>query len=164
MAITFAGIIKVMIDGLYKSTGDLGTAQESIGVNVADTLASGVGDLQADRWVTDQRTVTNPTTDTIDLTSTLADAFGNTFAPATLKGILIRHTGTTGNLTISGNAIANAGWAGASGSHLILPGGVWFVFAPNAGYTITNTTQDQLDVDSSAGAIVYDIYILGTST
>lgn len=163
MAISLEVTFNLNIDGTYKSTLDLGTVTEKLGTQISIPFASGTGDDQADRWTHDKRTVTNPTTDTIDLTATLSDGFGATFAPATLKGIIIHHRSTSGNLTITGNAIQYSGWAGASGEHLILPGGLWVVMAPNTGYTITNTTKDQLSIDSSAGAIIYDIYLLGAS-
>jgi hypothetical protein len=164
MATTFAATVKVSIDGQYIKTDDLGAARQTLGVAIADVFASGVGNLQADLYAEVQRTVTNPTTDTIDLTSTLTDIYGVTFNVATLKGLIVHHTGTVGNLTLSGTALANAGMLGASGQNIVKPGGWWAQLAPNEGYTITNGTQDLIDVDSSVGAIVYDIHLIGTSS
>ena len=152
------------ISGSYTKALDLTTPKESVSLQFpsgGQSYLNGPGSEQGNLFFADRRSLV-ATLETIDLTSTLKDAFGDTMALAKIKEIIIinNETGTGKNLTLSGNALVAFG---AGGNETVGPKGVFHRSSPIDGFTITNTTQDQLTIDAGANTISYDLIIIGNT-
>ncbi len=129
-------------------------------------FSSGTSNGQANIVWHDERTIAASSSETLDLNGSLTDALGGSVALTKIKALLVKAaTGNTNNVVV-GNAAANAWFApfdAATDTVSIQPGGWLVLVAPNAGYTVTASTADQLKVanSSSGTSVTYDIYILG---
>lgn len=82
----------------------------------------------------------------------LEDAFGDPLTFVKVKAMRYESDeGNTTNVTIGGGANAFAGPLGASGTHVLKPGGVYHWSDPN-GYTVTPSTADNVQNVNAAGA------------
>lgn len=132
---------------------------------VAMTWASGVAANQADKVFADQRSTA--TTDSLDVATAggLLDAYGDAFAIARLKALIVVAAGANGaDLRITRPA-AGVPWLGATGDFVVVrPGGSLWWFAPDAtGVAVTATTADLIDIVSASGTLTFDIIIIGAS-
>lgn len=156
--------VSTSLSGSYTKARDQTTPTESIGIALTQGYTSGVTANKADAFWTDERTLA-ATSETLDFTADLVDAFGDTLALVNLKELIIRNTATTSgyDLTITGNMLT-AFFPNYTGGDewTIPPGGTFHVSSPVDGFTVTNTTQDQLTIDSGANAVTYEIEVLGT--
>ncbi len=162
---TLAATTTLNLTGTYSKSRDLTVPSERIGFTIPDggqKYTNGTGANQGNAFFADKRTLTGAP-ETIDLTADLVDAFGTTLAFTKIKEIIFFNTNTaTGKiLTISGNALADM-LGGTAPTMKIGPGGVRRLSSPVDGFTITNTTQDQLTVDPGADTITYWLIIIGT--
>jgi hypothetical protein len=130
-------------------------------------LADGTGADQANRIWHDTRTVNASSSDDIDLTAVLTDAFGATLTFARIKALLIRAAAGNGDvLNVGGDAAALVGWvADASDIVKVRPGGLLLLAAPDAtAYASTATTADILQIaNPDDEAATYDIVLIGAS-
>ena len=153
--------IQALLQGTLSKDADHGEASYAINLSEFKRLTSGTGDNQGNEYVDDRRSLTGGAgSETIDLTSTLTNALGETVSLTKLKGLYIHNRETVDgrNLTISGNALSML--TGAA-EHVIPPDGVYLITAPLDGWTITNTTQDQLTLAQGANDVTYDIALWG---
>lgn len=162
---TLAATTTLTLTGSYTNTLDLTSPREAIGFTVPDggqKYTNGTGANQANAFFADKRTVTGAS-ETIDLTADLSDAFGTTLVFTKIKELIIYNTNTaTGKvLDITGNALTDI-ISSASPKITIGPSGVARFVSPVDGFTITNTTQDQLTIDPSTDTITYWLIIIGT--
>lgn len=130
-------------------------------------LTDGAGLNQADTVWSDTRTVNASTTDTLDLVGGgLVDALGDAFAPARMKGLIVRNRGAQ-NITVGRPALNGVAWLSAdSDSVVVVPGGAFVWFAPTAaGIVVTAGSADLIDVVNGAGSAVnYDVIVFGAKT
>lgn len=130
-------------------------------------MTDGAGLNQANTVWSDRRTVNASTTDTIDLAGGgLLDAVGDAFAPARIKGLIVRNRGAQ-NITVGRPAANGVPWMTAAGDSVIVaPGGIQIVFWPTAaGIVVTAGTGDLIEVVNGAGSAVdYDIVVYGAKT
>ena len=162
---TLAATLQFLIDGSLTKALDLTTPKDPIAISLSQAFANGTGSNQGNEFFSDRRTLAG-TSETIDLTSDLTNAFGVTIVFAKIKAIIIHNlsTATTEILTVDGNAVENAGWlTGTTPAQVIGPDGWYILTSPVDGLTITNTTQDQLTIDSGADTITYDLIIIGNT-
>lgn len=150
--------------GTYDNSGDTGQPGAKMPIAVSETqdYTDGTSDNQGDVIVFKRGSAAAGVV-TIDLTSDLADLYGNTVALAKVRGIWLTNESTTSGelLTLGGNVMA--AFCGVNTYTVIVhPGpGHWIQEAPVDGYTITNTTQDQFTINPGANTIAYTLRILG---
>ena len=162
---TLAATLQFLIDGSFIKALDLTSPKESIAISKSQAFANGTGSNQGNEFFSDTRTVT-ASPETLDLTSGLTNAFGETVVFAKIKAIIVHNKSTASGaiLIIKGNAITNAGWiSGTTPHHAIPPNGWYIVTSPVDGFTIINTTQDQLTFEPGAATITYDLIIIGNT-
>jgi hypothetical protein len=140
-----------------------GNFPASLGVPL--NMSTGTGANQADLVFSDQRTTA---TESLDLSGTLTDAFGDTLTMVRVKAILIKAAAAnTLDVFVGGGSNPLIGWvADPTDIVEIKPGGAFMVWAPDAtAYPVTASTGDILKVAASDGAtsITYDIIIIGAS-
>ena len=168
MAATFTGNIKVTLSGTYNNALDLHTGTSNFAVQFSDALTNGTAVNTADLFWSDQRSVATGTPDDLDLAGGLTDLYGNTLTFARIKGIYIHNTSTTAAeiLSVGGDATAAfVNWVDNSSDVInVGPDGVMFLYTPSAaGYAVTATTGDILQVASDSGTITYNIVLIGAS-
>ena len=162
---TLAATIHLLIDGSFTKSLDLTSPKEVIGISKSNAFANGTGSNQGNEFFSDSRQLIE-TSETIDLTSTLTNAFGETVTFIKVRAFILHvTTKTTGfSLILSGNFLTNAGWiTGTTPTQIVGPDGLYVVTNPVDGYTVTNTTQDQLTIDSGSNTVDYDLIIIGTT-
>ena len=106
MATTLILTRKLSLSGLYKNVADLTTPNEPIAINVTKAYGAGSGANQLDEFVADNRSVAAGP-ETIDLTETLANAFGVAASFTKIREITIVNKSTTAGekLTLSGSLL-----------------------------------------------------------
>lgn len=125
----------------------------------------GSGAGQASKIYGDSNSVVQSVNTDLDLSGTLAGAFGTVVFNA-LKGLFIKAgDANPGNLTLGNGAAPFVGWFGA-GTHTlsIAPGGVVALAEGSAGgRVVTATTADILRIASAAtaGTYTYDVIVWG---
>ncbi len=129
-------------------------------------FGSGTGNGRVDIEFVDDRTLATNTSENLDLSGSLIDAFGQTIAAANIKAIEISAAAAnTTNLTV-GAAASNTfqgPFADATDALVLKPGARVVIFDP-AGWTVTAGTGDILKVANAAGASAsYRIKLLGAS-
>ena len=162
---TLAATLSLFIDGSLTKALDLTTPKDPLAISKSQAFANGTGSNQGNEFFSDRRTLAG-TSETIDLTSDLTNAFGVTIVFAKIKAILIHNLSVVSSavLAVSGNAVANSGWiAGTTPIHVVPPNGWYILTSPVDGLTITNTTRDQLKIDSGAATVSYDLIIIGNT-
>lgn len=145
--------------------GDLNTIKNSAVLNEMLQLLDGTGTGQASKTFTDRRTIAGSATDTLDLTAVLLDAFGAAITFTAIKAIIIKAAADNGDdIEIGGNAAAFASFMGAATETIIVkPGGLLVLTTgEGAGYAVTATTADMLDItNADADPVDYDIILIG---
>jgi hypothetical protein len=118
---------------------------------------------------TDRRTLAASTTEDLDLTGGLTDAFGSAITFARIKALIIAaSSGNANNVHVGGDAAGLVGWV-ANNSDIVVvrPGGLLVWIAPDAtAAAVTATTADVLQIANSAGStsVTYDIALIGAAT
>lgn len=155
----------------YATALDLATATVPLLKTYAATLQTGTGAGQADRIFHDQRTLTASSTEDLNLTGVLTDAFGVALTFVKLKAIIIAAAaGNTNNVLVGGvaNGVASFLSPAATGIITLRPGATFAIFAgaaDAAGYAVTPATANLLHVANSAAgtSVIYDVIVIGTS-
>lgn len=168
MSTTLAARLQLILTHAFVSALDLTNPVDNARIDLSANLADGSAAGQANQVWHDRRTLV-AASELINLSGTGANAkpnaFGETAAFATVKGLVIRNrTTTSGANLIVGNASAAfvTPFNAATDRLKIYPGGLIVLWAPNTGYAVTGTTADDLKLDSGSATIEYDIYIIGT--
>lgn len=134
-------------------------------------LRNGTGAGNADRMFTDQRTLTASSTEDLDLSGVLTDAFGATLTFARIKLIHIEALSTNVNNVVIGGAATNQfiNWVGAATHQVVVRPGGFITLGTGAadatGYAVTAGTGDLLRIgNSGAGSsVAYNIVLIGCS-
>lgn len=146
---------------------DLSTPTDALVEAIKLVFTSGTGANQADRMWHDQRTLNASATENLDLSGTLAGAFGNvTFAR--IKGVLVYAApGNTNDVNVIREGTNGVPLFLALGDGIpVKPGGLFVWAAPNAaGVAVTAGTGDLLTFTNSAGStpVTFDVIIFGAS-
>ncbi len=118
-------------------------------------------------WSSLARSINASSSETLDLSGSLTDAFANSITFTKVKAILVAAAATNVNDVVVGGVGAN-GWVSPFGSTSdkvnVKPGGMLLLVAPDAnGLAVTAGTADLLKVanGSSGSAVAYDIMIIG---
>jgi hypothetical protein len=159
--------IKVSLIGSLINALDLVTGQAPMDYEKEFDFTSGTGANQAQKMFSDTRTLAASATENLDLSGSLADAFGATISFTKIKALIVKAAPGNTNDVVIGNAggLDVASIFGAITHTLkVKPGGLVMLVAPDAtGYAVTDSTADLLHVANSAGgtSVDYDILVLG---
>ena len=130
---TLATTIAIKVIATQVSSADLADATFPLNYSDSTSMATGTGASQSDLLFTDQRTIAASSTEDLDLSGSLSDAFGNTLAFVKVKAItIIAASENTNNVTVS-PASSNGflgPFADASDLLAIPPGGFITLTAP----------------------------------
>lgn len=128
------------------------------------TFSAGAGALQYNHCYAASLSVTSGTPLVLDLNGgTLKDPDGTVIVATDIVALLILNTtaGGGGTLTVGGGTNDVASIWGASGTEIILPGGLSLkAIAAAAGFTVTPSTAHDLQFVASAGTVTFDVFIL----
>jgi len=131
-------------------------------------MADGVGDNQSDLLFAETRTLAANTSEDLDLSGSLLDAFGTTLNFVKIKAVLVSASNANvGNIEVGG-AAANGfiDWVGAFADNIIIkPNGSFMVMNPTNGYDVAAGTADKLKINNTATGATgdYSIALIGTS-
>jgi len=134
-------------------------------MSLADALANGTGNDQANLVFHERHTLTTGASKEYDLSGGLVDEFGTTLLFTAIKTVLIKNLNATRRLTIGNGAQPWLTWVGGAVHTVkIEPMGMILLHAPLGGYAVTAGTGDDLLVLNEAGGdTIYDILIVGVS-
>lgn len=170
MSETLIGTVTITVDMTNTNTVDLSTINDNVKKAYSITYTSGTGANAAEAMFHDQRTITASSTDSLDLSGTLANKFGTTVVFTKIKGIIVSAASANTNdvqvTSSAANGFVNAFLATSDGV-VVEPGGMFCLVSPSAnGYAVTAATGDLLDIINSAGgtSVVYDIIIFGETS
>jgi hypothetical protein len=144
---------------------DLGTLKMPHLLEYLGLVPTGTSASQNDLLFTVSNSLTG--TASYDLHAFETSAFGNTLSFAKVTTLVIRNRATSAgfNLSVGGGAGGPwATWLGASGDIVVIPpGGVFVLHSPIDGYAVTGTSSEDLQFDTGANAVAYDLFIAGRS-
>lgn len=153
----------VRIDGLYsESATPAGTNGVPLGIEYRVPYTSGSGDYKSNLYYA-SRMLTSGTN--IDLNGgSIADPLGNSITFTTIRGILVvNRSVTTGETcTLSGDFVTSVLMSGGAGSIVIKPGGIYYVEAPVDGYTVVQTTGDNIVFTFTNQTLGIDVFMWGS--
>lgn len=160
-----SAFMKLVLGAEMDLVPDLGTANQVLSYEKRLAFLDGAGANQINTFWQDVRQIAASGTDDIDLAGGITDVFGNALTLTKLKGIFIyAHATNTNNLLIGGDAASVPLFGAVNDLIVIYPGSFFAICNPNAaGYTVTGTTGDILQIaNSSSGSVVdYDIILFG---
>lgn len=162
------GKLKIKISVAYTKEFDLSTPKDPLSLARQISIGSAVGaDYPVDQVWHDRRTLADGASETLDLTASLTDAFGDTVSFSNLKGMYIRNNSTEAYLRIGG-AASNALTLLVTSDDLInLPpqGVMYFQFERADGFIVSIDDQLKITHDGSGSdSLTYDIVLVGHTT
>lgn len=160
--------ITARAQGVLAGSSDLGTPTFSFDLKDLTQLEPGTGAGNADLLFSDERTIAASGAEDLDLAGVLTSPLGATLTFAKVKAILIvADAGNTNSVQVGGDGSAAflGPFANSSDILTIPPGGSVLLVHPGAGWTVTATTADLLQVanSSSGTGVTYKVIIIGTS-
>lgn len=148
-------------------SADLGTPSFALAKNFPLDFPFGTGDGTCQQVFSDTRTLALSTAEDLDLSgSTLKDNLNHNLAFTKVMAIfLYAHTGNGSTIAIKPGASNgfNGPFGAATHKNQIPAGGWYMAVAPVAGWPVTASTGDLLNIgnDDSGAAATYDIIIIG---
>jgi len=163
---TLTGTLKVNIATTVGKTADFGNATQSVNSTKTITLSFGTVANQANQMFADSRTLAGSASESLDLSGSLTNAFGETIALTRIVALYIENTSTTDSIEVGGaasNAVASIFGATAD-TIKIRPGGFLLLGGADVtGYAVVAATADLLKVANlGAGSTTYKIIIFGS--
>lgn len=167
MAITFtSGDILTRVRWNLTNTLDLSAPVDALSQSTTRTFTNGTGANKAQIAVSDQRTLTTATNETLDLKA-ITSAFGSA-AFTKVKAIRLELVTAAAGYTLKIKAGASNGlsafFSDASDEIVLTAGGGLTLEAPVDGYTVDATHKTLLITNPSGGSAVYNIYVIGEGT
>ncbi len=164
------GLIRAGIKFTFKAATDLSNKREDNNFPAEIAFGDGIGANQADQVFADSRNILAATTDTIDLSGVLKDAFGDTLIMVQITAMYIKAKASNVGDIIVGGASPN-GFLGpfqdATDKIALAPGEVFLMtnLKSASGWAVTAGTADLLDIENPDGsnAVDYDIILLARS-
>jgi hypothetical protein len=167
MAETFAASLTVKGGWTWKAA--TGWPQDVDNIEYSKSWADGYSTNQGEaKWTTEDATLLNGNSTTLDLTNMTRTFFGDTLAVTflTIRAILVINKSTTGGQLIVGGAASNE-WHecfGAAGDQQTVPlDGVWASSNPRCGWEVDDNNKN-LKIAASGGNVTYSMLIIGTTT
>lgn len=165
------------ISATYSDALDLTTKTYPFNYNPQYDFTSGPYNHQGELFVSDQRTISGSSTDTIQFCDgaggmTIKDPYGREFSTEEPRFIITRAiiiiADEANGDTIEVGPNATNPWYGpftaVTDSVTIQPGGKWMAVAPREGWRMSDDSSLTFELDitnNDASDAVYDIYILG---
>lgn len=169
MATSLNLAVSAAILGYYRGANDIANPEQDFATSKQIRLTTGTNAGQADLVFSDTRTLAASSSENLDLSGVLVDAFGQTLANVEIVAVLIAASAANTNDVQVGGAASN-GWVGFFGDVtdklVVKPGGFALIAAPtNPAYAVVAATGDLLKVaNGGAGSSVdYDVIIIGRS-
>jgi hypothetical protein len=172
MATSLASLASLTVQGtLTSALVTIGSGTATVNKSYGSAFTQGTGAGQCDLLYFDERTLTASSNESLDLSGSILDAFGNAVIFARIKALAIFAAATnTNNVLVGGvtNGIAGLFTSATAGIAVVRPGAflAWGCGSADAtGYVVTAGTGDLLKIANSAGSssVVYDIFVLGCS-
>jgi hypothetical protein len=158
---------RLTIQAQIQKNTSLNTLVTSCGVDINEVIANGTGTGQVDAVYAKRITIADSGTPTdLDLAGSLTDPFGDVVTFAEILLLFVRFNGSTGVLSVGGDAAAIATLTGNVNDVIgVTAGGHICLYSPTAtGYAVTATTADVLQFAISTGtSVTADVIILGRS-
>jgi len=144
---------------------DLEALASSLNQSWSVALADGTGAGQATRMWSDVRNLASNTSESLDLSGALVDAFGVSVTLTKIKMLIIAADPLNTTVLTAGNVTNGiiAPFLAATGGIIIRPGGLFVAAAPDVtGFGVTDATADLLKIANAAGAAAnYSIAVIG---
>lgn len=153
----------------HKQTNDDGAADDEISAHLDQPVvfASGSSSGQVNAEFTDERSISASSSETLDLSGgTITDGLNNLVSFSFINAVeIIADSGNVNNVIV-GNAGSNpflGPMGGTTPTVTLKPGERLVWVAPGAGWSVTNSSNDNLKVanSSSGTAVGYRIKIVG---
>lgn len=160
--------VKVRVQGSLTGSPDVGATTHTFNELLSLVLSNGTGAGQATQYWSDTRTITASGNEDIDLAGGVTNALGTALTFTAVKCIVISAAaGNTNNVNVtrpSSNGFIGPFLATSDGL-AIKPGG-FIVLSEGgsaAGWTVTASTGDLINVANSAGttSVTYTIHVFG---
>jgi hypothetical protein len=167
MSKTFTGSFKIASIGTLACGIVIGSIDYYYNFAQYYAIANGTSANQANMVFSDTRTLTASSTESLDLSGSLTDAYGATIVFTKIVGIIVSASSANTNNVLVGGAASNAfiNWVSDSTDKIVIrPGGTFALFSNDAtGYAVTADTGDLLKIanSSSGTSVTYDIILIG---
>lgn len=163
MASIITGSLQI-VSSCNIATGSFGTLSPNLNPQIS--YGNGTGPNQIDSQYFVSTTVTTGTPKTFDLNAGgLTQQDGTSFSVLHIKEITVINDSTTDTLTLGGGSNAFNTWINGSGATVPIPPGCPFtISAPVAGFAVTASTADILQITSSGTGTPFRMALKGTST
>ena len=161
--------VRAQLGWTWRDHADAAPVTDSNRLQFRKDLGDGIGTDQAEAvWHTEDQTLGDGSSTTLDLAALEQSLFGNTLtiALAGVRAILIvNRDASQGSLLIGGAAADtwHAPFGAAEHRVRVMPGGALLLAHPGRGWAVGPGETD-LKIEASGGAATYDIAILGTTT
>ena len=165
---TLTAKVAASISAEFDSALDIGSVSYPVNFGANYLLTDGTGANQANQLFTDIRTLTASSTEDLDLSGVLLNAYGTACVFTKIKAIIVTAAAANTNDVLVGGAAATqvtSFFGDVTDVVKVKPGGMFMLVAPDAtGYAITAGTADLLKVANSAGgtSVTYTIVLIGT--
>jgi hypothetical protein len=159
---------------------DLSTASESFILSLGTTFSDGTGINACNKKWHDQRTISSGVGESLDLSGSLTNIYGDSVNFTAIKVIIIQNLAAAAGSILQVTSNPTNTWASIwyneggfsfdSGIKIVggytagtCTGGVFCMVAPTAaGYAVTAGTADQLRFDQTSGSdLTYNIFLAG---
>lgn len=165
MADSLSTRISFSLQATLTNAADLVTASAPISQSVAYSWSDGLVIDTADKVYAARLALSTTPTD-LDLAGSLTDPLGAAVTFAKVNGIYLKNRSTTAAeiVTLGGDAAAILLGGAATHTLKVGPNGMLWIANPSlAGYAVTGTTGDILQLVADAGTPSVDIVIIGRS-
>ena len=162
--------LQMILNSQFQKIQDLSTAKDALNFKRIFQIADGIGANKAESIFHDQRTLAASTSEDLDLSGVLTDAFGALIAFSKIKTLIVAASANNTNDVVIGGAATFQfiNWVGAVTDTIIIqPNGLFLLHNPTAGgYAVTAGTGDLLKIANSAGgtSVVYDVIVIGETS
>lgn len=166
---TLQANVQVKVGAKLTGAATVGENAHSITLDLVKAFADGAGLNQAEQVYAKSAQLAASGVDSLDLSGALTNGVGASVAFTKIKVIIITAATTNqSTITVGGNAAAFASFLGGATQTLVVrPGGVFVLVAPDAaGYAVTASTADVLDItnDDGSNAADYSITLIGAES
>ena len=166
---TLSGTAKISINSTVQKALDLNRIPDTLSITDVIVLSDTEGQpFPADQQWHDSRELATAASETLDLTASLVNAFGDTVSYSNIKVLRIKNTSAVDSLLI-GAAAANPVplfETPANDRLLLPPGGIYSLMVLHEdGLVLSGGDQLKLEHNGDTGAaLTYEIVIIGNTT
>lgn len=151
MAVTLSGSVAVTVQAINQNSLSLVTGN----INLNNSYSQAYTSANVSKLYTGTRTTTG---ETLDLTATLSDGFGNSLNFSKWMVIFIQNNDANNNITVGGGSNAANGLTNTT---VIGPGGS-FTLNHVTGYTVDGTHKNIAVATTGGASQSYTLIVMGT--